>query len=84
MLKDKLRWVFQLYDCDDSGSITMVEMIKLFASLYQTEGLPQSIAVERAEEMFENLDINGDGDITEEEFVKACLMVRNQANILLL
>lgn len=76
--------MFQVYDGDGSGSISMREMVILFASLYQTEGLQERIAVERAEALFGKLDINGDGDITEEEFVKACLMVNLHAFKLLL
>ena len=33
-----------------------------------------SLAVERAELLFGNLDTNSDGDISEEEFVKNCFM----------
>ena len=50
-------------------------MVTLFACLYQTEGLDKRIAVERAEAVFGNLDVNGDGDISVEEFVKGCLQV---------
>ena len=75
LLQDKLRWVFQLYDSDRSGSISMSEMVVLFGSLYQLEGIDKHIAVDRAETLFGNLDINGDGDITEEEFVNGCLKV---------
>ena len=71
--EDKLHWVFQLYDKDSSGSITMGEMIQVFATLYENEGLDEKIAVERAEKIFSSLDINNDGDISEEEFVKGCM-----------
>ena len=67
--------MFQLYDSDGSGSITLSEMVLLFATLYQNEGLDNYMAVERAEKIFCNLDINNDGDITEEEFVRGCLRV---------
>ena len=71
--EDKLHWVFQMYDKDSSGSITIGEMVKVFATLYKNEGLDETVAVERAESVFGNLDINNDGDITEEEFVKGCM-----------
>ena len=71
--EDKLHWVFQLYDKDSSGSITIGEIIQVFATLYENEGLDEKIAVERSEKIFSSLDVNNDGDITEEEFVKGCL-----------
>ena len=51
-------------------------MVLLFATLYQNEGLDRKMAVDRAEKIFSNLDVNNDGDITEEEFVKGCLKVK--------
>ena len=62
-----------MYDKDSSGSITIGEMIQVFATLYEHEGLDQKMAVERAETIFGNLDVNNDGDITELEFVKGCM-----------
>ena len=55
----------------------MSEMVILFAGIYQIEGIENREAVDRAESVFGNLDINGDGDITEEEFVQGCLKVVN-------
>jgi Ca2+-binding EF-hand superfamily protein len=68
--EDKLYWVFRLYDTDSSGSITIGEMIQVFATLYEKESLDQKLAVDRAEQIFGSLDVNNDGDITGEEFVK--------------
>ena len=80
--------MFQLYDADQSGAVSMSEMVILFAGIYQLEGIENRAAVDRAEVVFGNLDINGDGDITEEEFVQGCLKVvdikfkeKNQNNI---
>lgn len=69
--------MFQLYDADQSGAVSMSEMVILFAGIYQLEGIENRAAVDRAEVVFGNLDINGDGDITEEEFVQGCLKVVN-------
>ena len=71
--EDKLHWVFQVYDADSSGSITVGEIIQVFAVLYANEGIDQKFAVERAESIFGSLDIDHDGDVTEDEFVKVCL-----------
>ena len=71
--EDKLHWVFQMYDKDGSNSIQLSEMVELFGTLYLNEGLEEDLATERAEKIFSLLDINNDGDITEDEFVKGCL-----------
>ena len=36
-------------------------------------GSVQEQAVEKAEHKFQNLDLNGNGEITEDEFIKGCL-----------
>ena len=80
--EDKLHWAFQLYDTDNSGSITIGEMIQVFATLYESEGVDQKMAVVRAEQVFCSLDVNNDGDITEEEFVKGCLEDEDMVKLL--
>jgi len=71
--EDKLHWVFQMYDTDGSNSIQLSEMMEMFGTLYLNEGLDEELAVERAQKIFSFLDINNDGDITEDEFVRGCL-----------
>ena len=73
MLEEKLHWVFQMYDKDGSNSIQLGEMVEIFSMLYLCEGLNVELAVERAEQVFNLLDANNDGDITEDEFVKGCM-----------
>ena len=89
---DKLHWVFQMYDKDQSQTIQVPgaveaemimltfqlgEMVELFGTLYLNEGLEMDAAVERANAIFSALDINNDGDVTEEEFVRGCMEVRS-------
>ena len=74
---DKLHWVFQMYDKDKSKTIQLGEMVELFGTLYLNEGLEKEAAVDRAMAIFSTLDINNDGDVTEEEFVRGCLEVAN-------
>ncbi len=38
---------------------------QVFGTLYMNEGLDKQLAVERAVSVFANLDVDGDGDITE-------------------
>ena len=72
-----------MYDKDGSGSITMAEMVQVFGTLYQSEGLEHGMAVERAERIFGALDIDNDGDITEEEFVKGCMADEEMVKVLM-
>lgn len=69
----KLRWAFRLFDADESGNIELDEMFEIVATFYDMEGEPREPAFEQAEDIFKALDVNGDGSLDEEEFVKGCL-----------
>ena len=51
----------------------MGEMMEVFGTLYLNEGVSEQLAIDRAQRIFSFLDINNDGDISEEEFVRGCL-----------
>ena len=44
--------------------------------------LCQDTAIERATAVFEKLDVNGDGELNEDEFVGGCLKDESLANLL--
>ena len=73
---DRLRWSFRLYDLDNSGSIALKEMEMVFDCIYNMfEGCGQRPSGDpkvRAETLFRKIDINGDGELTENEFIKGC------------
>ena len=48
-------------------------MMEVFGTLYLNEGVSEQLAIDRAQRIFSFLDINNDGDISEEEFVRGCL-----------
>jgi Ca2+-binding EF-hand superfamily protein len=66
----KLRWAFRLFDADDSGNIDTEEMFEIVATFYDMEGEQREPALDMAEEIFKALDVNGDGWLDEDEFVK--------------
>jgi Ca2+-binding EF-hand superfamily protein len=72
--RDKLAFVFKTYDLDNSGSLTVEEVELLSAqmmSTYHSKGISTAgIEAEQVVSGFlRSLDSNGDGIITEEEFV---------------
>ena len=47
--------------------------MEVFGTLYLNEGVTEELAIDRAQKIFSFLDVNNDGDISEEEFVRGCL-----------
>ena len=39
MLRQRLRWLFRMYDTDASGTISLGEMVEIFSGLYLAEVL---------------------------------------------
>ena len=39
MLRQRLRWLFRMYDTDASGTISLSEMVEIFSGLYLAEVL---------------------------------------------
>ncbi|XP_023328104.1 neuronal calcium sensor 2 isoform X4 [Eurytemora carolleeae] len=77
--EEKLNWAFSMYDVDGNGWIDLPEMTKIVKSIYNMMG-PQQRAMDtlespesRAEGIFRRMDINSDGRVTRQEFVRCCL-----------
>jgi len=82
-LEDRLRWTFQLYDINKDGVVSRAEVREVTLAIYDLMGHPagerqkseandQNIA-RRAEMAFQKLDLDQDGVITLEEFMRTCL-----------
>ncbi|XP_035715757.1 neuronal calcium sensor 2 [Folsomia candida] len=76
--EEKLKWAFRMYDVDGNGVIDLQEMQKIVQAIYEMLGTnaanrPQDSAEERAKSIFAKMDENGDGQLTQEEFLKGCL-----------
>ena len=80
--------ILRFYDEDDSGSIELEEMSKVLSNIYQCEGLSQvhlssgtkidelfmkKEATAKAKELFNQLDIDGSGEIDKDEFIQGFL-----------
>ena len=55
-------------------------MIEVFSTLYYNEGIDEDLAIERAQKIFFALDVNQDGDISMDEFIKGCLQDEELVN----
>ena len=64
------------------GTIELKEMVDIIETLYEMEGVVTSPAAERAQKLFEQLDINDDGHLDENEFVLGCLEDKNLVHLL--
>lgn len=75
--EQKLEWAFKMYDIDNSSTIELSEMVKIIQAIYEMLGADVSKMQEtpevRARRIFEKMDLNSDGKLTEEEFTKGCL-----------
>jgi len=78
--EEKLNWAFSMYDVDGNGWIDLPEMTKIVRSIYNMMGSQQQLALDnfetpeaRAEGIFKRMDINSDGKVTRQEFVRGCL-----------
>ena len=63
-----------MYDKDGSGTIEMSEMVEILETVYIMEGVTSNnMAKTRAKQIFSELDINGDGSLTCDEFIEGCM-----------
>ena len=64
-----------MYDKDGSGTIELSEMVEILETVYILEGVTSdnNMARLRAKQIFAELDINGDGSLTCDEFIAGCM-----------
>ena len=75
--EERLESAFRMYDVDGNGIIDLDEMATVLRAIYgmMGEGPPDLAfwAEERTRHIFDRMDENKDGHLTEEEFVQGCL-----------
>ena len=83
--EEKLIWAFRQYDRDNSGQLDQAEMSKAMKSIYymlnSIGDAPKNNPEEKAENIFRQIDLNSDGFLTMEEFLRGCM---NDAELMLL
>ena len=78
-----------MYDKDGSGTIEMGEMIEVLETVYVMEGVMSTdntaMAKNRAKQIFGELDADGNGSLTCDEFIEGIYFKkRNRVNIFII
>merc|ERR1719510_1149540 len=81
-IEDKIRFVFRIYDIDMNGEIDLAEMEKIFSVIYDIVDLPSEQSRSAAREVFDTIDANKDGILSEQEFLTACTKREELFNLL--
>lgn len=84
--EEKLNWIFDVFDKDCGGTIDPDESRDVVKSLFQMAGieLEEEILAQRMEEMLKAIDVDGDGEITKDEFIKnalTCEFIRDMLTV---
>ncbi|XP_035518163.1 guanylyl cyclase-activating protein 1 [Morone saxatilis] len=70
-VQQKLRWYFKLYDIDGSGCIDREELLQIIRSIRAINGNDCEMSAENfANMVFDKIDINGDGELSYDEFME--------------
>lgn len=69
-VEDKIKWIFNVFDRDGGGTIDSSEVTEMLKGLFSMAGaeIEEEIVLDCAESIMEALDIDGDGEITKDEF----------------
>jgi len=70
--EEKLAWAFRMYDVDGNGSIEVGEMRRVVCGVYQMLGNEEAGCANKAQELFNKMDADGDGLVSQQEFVTIC------------
>ena len=82
--EEKLKWIFDVFDKDRSGTISPDEIESLLGALFDISGHETSeyVLKEACKDVMESVDSDGDGEITKQEFVGNALKSDTIADML--
>ena len=70
-VREKLAWLFDVYDCDKSNYITYWELTKMLRLVLNMKGIKED-PYNKARYIMDKLDRSGDGKISKAEFIAGC------------
>ena len=84
--EEKLLQIFDIFDTNRTGFISQLSMTKMVREMYNvidmSERPPGMNPISFANFIFNDMDTNRDGQISKEEFIKACLDNESFSSIL--
>ncbi|KFP47423.1 Guanylyl cyclase-activating protein 1, partial [Cathartes aura] len=70
-MEQKLRWYFKLYDVDGNGCIDRHELLNIIKAIRAINGGDHETSAEEfTDRVFNKIDVNGDGELSLDEFVE--------------
>ncbi|XP_038236029.1 guanylyl cyclase-activating protein 1 [Dermochelys coriacea] len=70
-VEQKLRWYFKLYDVDGNGCIDRGELLNIIKAIRAINQCHETMTAEEFTDIvFDKIDINGDGELSLEEFME--------------
>lgn len=70
-IKEKLAWLFDVYDYDNSNYITSWELVKMLKLLFNIKGIKED-PYKKAVAIMNALDRSKDGKVSKPEFIAGC------------
>eukprot|EP00092_Neocalanus_flemingeri_P013638 GFUD01014709.1.p1 GENE.GFUD01014709.1~~GFUD01014709.1.p1 ORF type:complete len:221 (+),score=70.16 GFUD01014709.1:66-728(+) len=82
--EEKLKWIFNVFDRDGGGSIDAGEIQEMVGGLFAMAGAEIGLEelLDCTEEIMAAIDVDGDGDITRDEFIEHAPKSQFIANML--
>ncbi|KAG8451323.1 hypothetical protein GDO86_003511 [Hymenochirus boettgeri] len=81
-IDQKLKWYFKLYDEDGNGSIDRKELLSILRAVQALNGHEDISPEEFTKMLFEKIDVNGDGELTLDEFISGIEKDKNLLEII--
>ena len=83
--EQNLKQIFRVLDINNDGKIDVMELVEIVKDIFE---VTKENIIENENSLagaaFAEMDLNADGEITEEEFVKACLAQKKFSTIVTL